>query len=193
PRRVSSWRRRPPPQQHHHWLRVGVGLVDRLRDDRHVVLGLQQVVRDAHGIQDRLDDAHAVAAGSGRRDPRLLLQQPDHEADRHAVFDGDRAQRVYGIEEAGVLDQQHRALTAGVKARADADGLVLLADADEPQFGIAGDRVQQALAADDIGYRHDEADAGRFDRSDNGRAGERAAHEPQLSWLQYRRRRSIAF
>ena len=61
---------------------------------------------DARAPQElaALPGAHAVAAGFGGRDARFLLQQADHQADGHAVFHGDRAQGVDGIEQAGVLE-----------------------------------------------------------------------------------------
>ena len=49
-----------------------------------------QMMRDAHGVADRLDDAHAIAAGLARQPLRLVAEQADHHADRLLVFDRHR-------------------------------------------------------------------------------------------------------
>ena len=43
---------------------------------------LDVVVGDAHRLEDRLDDAHAVALGLPRHHADLLFQEADHHADR---------------------------------------------------------------------------------------------------------------
>ena len=76
------------------------------------------------------------------------------------------------FEQAGVLDQQQRALVGMGEAGADADALVLLADADQTRIGAIRQRPQQAVAGGDIGHRDDEGNAGRFDLAQNGLAGQ---------------------
>ena len=114
-----------------------------------------QVMRDAHVVEDRLDDAHAVARQFLRRLFGIVLQQPDHHADRLLVLHRDAADGVDRVEEAGVLDQDQRALVAIGEPGGDADALVFLADADEAQVLVLGDRRQQPGAGDDVGHRKD--------------------------------------
>ena len=111
----------------------GVGLVDRRADFADVGLFLDVVVGDAHRVEDRLDDAHAVALGLPRHHADLLFQQADHHADRQIVFDRVAADGVDGVEQAGLLDQQQPALAGEGQTGADRDALVLLADADQPR------------------------------------------------------------
>ena len=78
------------------------------------------------------------------------------------------------VEQAGLLDEQQRALVAVGEAGADADAFVLLADADETR-ARAGlrERPQQAFAGGDVGNRDDELDAARLDLRDDAAPGER--------------------
>ena len=68
----------------------GIGLVDRGLDLGHVGILADEMMRDAHGVADRLDDAHAVAAGVGRQPLRLVAEQADHHDDRLLVLDRHR-------------------------------------------------------------------------------------------------------
>ena len=88
------------------------------------------------------------------------------------IFDRVAANGVDGVEQAGLLDQQQPALAGERQAGADADALVLLADADEPRIGQLGERPQQALAGGDVGNRDDELDAARLDFADDAFAGQ---------------------
>ena len=146
---------------------VGVGLVDRRLDLGDVRILADQLVRNAHGVADRLDDAHAVTSGFGRQPFRLVTEQADHHDDRLLVLDRDRADGVERVEKARVLDQDQGALVAVGEARGDADALVLLADAHEPQILVGRDREQKTLAGHDIGHSEHELDAALLDRGKN--------------------------
>ena len=162
----------PAPDQQRQRMRRRIGILDRRRNFRDVGFRVDQVVRDAHGIEDRLDDAHAVARRIARGRCRIVLQEPDHHADRLAKLDPDAADGVDGIEKAGVLDEGQRALVAIGEARRDADAFVLLADADELEGRIARNRPQQPAARDDVGHREDELDRARLERGNDARASQ---------------------
>ncbi len=151
---------------------ISVSVVDGGADLRDVRLLVDEVMGDAHGVEDRLDDAHPVARRIARRGARVMLQQADHHADRLRIFDRDAADGVYRIEKAGVLDQGQRALVAIGEPGRDADAFVLLAHADELECGVARDRPQQAAAGDDVGHRQHVFDAARLERGDDRRAFE---------------------
>ena len=89
--------------------------------------------------------------------------------------------RVDGIEQAGVLDQQQRALVAERQRGADRDAFVLLAHAHQAEALVLGERPQHALARGDVGHRDDELDAARRYRVDDLLAfyGPRLAHAGQ--------------
>src|SRR6185312_13778760 len=111
--------------------------------------------------------AHAIARRSARRLVGVVAEQADHHADRLLVLDADAADGVERVEEAGVLDQDQRALVGVGQARRDADALVLLADADQAKILVAGDRRQQARRGDDIGQRQHVLDAARLECGDD--------------------------
>ena len=87
-----------------------------------------------------------------------------------AVLDGDAADRVDRIEQAGLLDQEQRAAIAVGEPGADRDALVLLADAHEARVAHLRERAQQALTRRDVGHRDDELDPARLDLADDARA-----------------------
>src|SRR5215467_9426820 len=149
-----------------------VGILDRRTDFRDVGVFIDQVVRDAHGVEDRLDDAHAVARRIARRGRGIVPEQSDHHADRLAILDRDAADGVDGVEKARVLDERQRALVGIREAGGDADAFVLLAHPDELECRIARNGPQQAAAGHDIGHRKDKLDAALFDRGDDRRAFE---------------------
>ena len=122
------------------------------------------VVVDAHGIEDRLDDAHAVALGLRGMHADSFSSRPTIMQIGSAYSTATPRMALIEVEQAGLLDQQQRALAGVREARADADALVLLADADQPRSGSRGERPQQALAGGDVGHRDDELDAARLDR-----------------------------
>jgi hypothetical protein len=142
-------------------------------DFPHIGLPFDLVIGNAHGFQHGLDDAHPIALGLPRRDPRFLLQQAHHHADRQRIFDRDAADRVDGVEQAGLLDQEQRAPPAIGQSGADADALVFLADPDEARLGCLRQRPQQALAGGDVRHRDDELDPARLDFPDDAGAVER--------------------
>ena len=55
------------------------------------------------------------------------------------------------------------------QAGRDADAFVLLADADELEGRVGGDREQQPLAGEDVGHRQHELHAARLDRGEGWR------------------------
>src|SRR4249920_2607351 len=73
----------------------------------------------AHDLADRFDDLDAILLRLGRRDIGLLAEQANDDADGEFAFDGDTADRVDGIEEAGVLHHQHRLMAGGVQTAAN--------------------------------------------------------------------------
>ena len=83
------------------------------------------------------------------------------------------ADRVERVEEAGVLDQDQRALVAIGEPGGDADAFVFLAHAHELELLVRRDREQQPLAGDDVGNGEDELDAALLDGRDDFRAGQR--------------------
>ena len=58
-------------------MRGSIGFVDGGADFSHVAVIVDQVMRNAHGIQDRLDDAHALGLALGRPDRRIICLQGD--------------------------------------------------------------------------------------------------------------------
>src|SRR6202521_2522106 len=100
---------------------------------------------------DKLDLV-AIDGKTSRRshNRKTGFQQADHHADRQRVFDRHAADRIDGVEHAGLLDQEQRPPPAMSEAGADADALVLLADADEAQRRVLGERAQQAIARRDV-------------------------------------------
>src|SRR5262249_51875678 len=151
-------------------MRLRVALLDRGADFRDVGLSIDQVMRDAHGVEDRLDDAHAIARRIARSGRGIVPEQPDHHANGLAILDRDATDGVDGVEKARVLDECQGALVAIREAGRDADAFVLLADADELKCRITRNGPQQAAAGYNIGHRKDELDAACFDRGDDGRA-----------------------
>ena len=93
-------------------MRLAISRPNRRLDFRDVGIGADEMMRDAHVVEDRFDDAHAIAVRFTRRQIRIVLQQPNHHADRLLVFDGDAADGVDRVEKAGVLDQDQGALVA---------------------------------------------------------------------------------
>ena len=160
------------PDQEDDRAHLRIGRIDRRSDLLDIALRFDLVIGDAHGFEHRLDDAHSVALRLPRRNPGFLLEQADHHADRQPIFDRDAADRIDGVEEAGLLDQQQRAPPAIGKAGADADALVLLAHADEARLGYLRELAQQAFAGGDVGHRNDEFDAARLDLADDAGAVE---------------------
>src|SRR5262245_34954355 len=77
-----AWSFGPLSDQHHDWFALRIGLIDCRPDFDDVILLLDLVVPDAHGIEDGLDDAHAIARGLARWHAGLLFEQADHHADR---------------------------------------------------------------------------------------------------------------
>src|SRR5262245_25372336 len=93
-------------------MRLRVGILDRGTDFRDVGLFIDQVMRDAHGVEDRLDDAHAIARRIAWRSRGIVPEQPDHHADGLAILDRDATDGVDGVEKARVLDECQGALVA---------------------------------------------------------------------------------
>src|SRR5437763_10436804 len=128
-------------------MRGGMGVLDCRRDFVDLAVVVDEMMRDAHGIQNRLDDAHAVTRRIARGCGGVVAEQPDHHADRLLVLDRYAADRVYGVEKACVLDEREGSLVAVMKAGGEADAFVLLARACEPQLRAARERAQRAWAA----------------------------------------------
>ena len=112
---------------------IAVGSFDCRLDLGDIGIHVDDVMLDAHVVEDRFDDAHAVTRRCARREVRIVLQQADHHADRLLVFDGDAANGIDGIEKAGVLDQNQGALIGIRESGSDADALVFFADANQPE------------------------------------------------------------
>ena len=153
---------------------MAVGVLDRRLDLGHVGIDADEVLGDAHVVEDRLNDANAVARRFARRLVWIMLQQSDHHADRLLVFDCDAADRIDGIEKASVLDQHQRALVAVEQAGSDAHAFVLLADADQSEGRILCDRRKQSRAGSNVRHREDVFDAARLESGDDGAPAESA-------------------
>ena len=111
---------------------------------------------------------HSVAK---RAEPiGIVLEQSHHHADRLLVLDGDAANGIERIEEAGVLDQDQGAFIAIGQSGGDADAFILLANTNEPQVCISRDRRQQPGTCGDIGHRQDVFDRACLDRGDDAAA-----------------------
>src|SRR5262245_3821755 len=161
-----SWQWLSADKQHHRPL-ARIGVLDRRPDQAYVGVGLDHMVCNPHGIQNRAGDAYAVMFGLPRRHTWLLVEQPGHHADRQGVLDAYRADRVDRIEQSRVLHEQERALVAIGQAGADADAFVFLANADQPQARLVRERAQEALAGMDVGKTRNELDAARLDLIDD--------------------------
>jgi hypothetical protein len=147
-------------------------MVDGRANLRDVRLLLDFMIGNVHRVEDRFDDADAVALRLARRHAGLLLEQADHHADRQGILHRDAADGIDGVEEAGLLDQQQSALAGLGEPGADRDAFVFLANADQARMASRGQRPKQALAGGDIGYGSDELDAARFDFPDEAVAGQ---------------------
>src|SRR5437763_8315216 len=150
-------------------MRGGIGVLDCRTDFADIAVVVGEMMRDAHGIQNRLDDAHAVTRRIARGRGGVVAEQPDHHADRLLVLDRYAADRVYGVEKACVLDEREGSLVAVMKAGGDSDAFVLLAHPYEPKLRVARDRAQQAFAGHDVGHGENELHAAGLDcRNDGG-------------------------
>ena len=158
---------------------LGARALERRRDACFIAANGQSRVIDVHHVEQRLDDAHAVLVGLRRFAIGLHALQADHHAQPELVLDGDRANRVDRVEQAGMLHQQQRSCPGKREPGADRHALVLLAYADQAQRRVARDRPQQAVAGDDVRQRDDRRDAAALDCRDDVRAADRIAAE----WL----------
>src|SRR5262245_27353827 len=85
----NRWRQWPPANEQRDGEGIRISLLDRRLDLGHVGILADEMMRDAHGVADRLDDAHPITARLGRQTLGLMTEQSDHHADR--LHDGRTA------------------------------------------------------------------------------------------------------
>ena len=90
----------------------------------------------------RLDSVGALSGS--------FWSKPISNADRLAVFDGDRPDRVDRVEKTGLLHQENGALVAEGQTGADRDAFVFLAQPDQGEVLVFRQRPEQSGACGDV-------------------------------------------
>src|SRR5690606_17614374 len=87
-------------------------LAHRPPEQRYVVRSVEQVVRDAEDVEQRLGVSHHRVEVVARRLRRVAVEKADHEEHREPPIDGYPAEVVHARVQPRVLDLHERRATA---------------------------------------------------------------------------------